>query len=340
MMILLMILTLGIIVVVNGYELSIGRLYHRTMILQKRKMGRKQNMNVDGFSSMMSYSSSMKISSLLLSSSSSFNWQEENEYSNDSDDNDNDNNDDGNNNVVGYRSVSDYMGGWHAGEFDFDTRISGVTSLNYEKSIINFDGYESNNYNYNENQKYMYKGNHLAMIPNDTTGTTMFENDGTSSTTQDNTTSSTRSTMKPKWAYRSVAEQLETMAIISSTVDGKKQNNNHSLILDLTNPPTKSSFSGTVQIVNEELSWEPFYVTIETESGDILSENDYEYFSVFPSQGSLAPRGGADRYTDTCEITVTLNESTSDFSQLFQKGIYLVIRTELDAWVWKIVKGK
>lgn len=34
------------------------------------------------------------------------------------------------------RSVGDYMGGVHAGKYEFDTRISGVTSFNYEKSII------------------------------------------------------------------------------------------------------------------------------------------------------------------------------------------------------------
>mmetsp|Transcript_5072 Transcript_5072/g.10698 ORF Transcript_5072/g.10698 Transcript_5072/m.10698 type:complete len:244 (-) Transcript_5072:311-1042(-) len=34
------------------------------------------------------------------------------------------------------KSISDYMGGHHAGKFDFDPRISGVTALNYEKSII------------------------------------------------------------------------------------------------------------------------------------------------------------------------------------------------------------
>lgn len=34
------------------------------------------------------------------------------------------------------RSVSDYMGGHHAGKFDFDSRISGVTALNYEKSAL------------------------------------------------------------------------------------------------------------------------------------------------------------------------------------------------------------
>ena len=39
-----------------------------------------------------------------------------------------------------YRSVNDYMEGWHAGKFDFDTRISGVTALNYEKSVVFDDG--------------------------------------------------------------------------------------------------------------------------------------------------------------------------------------------------------
>uniref|UniRef100_A0A7S1VGM1 Uncharacterized protein n=1 Tax=Grammatophora oceanica TaxID=210454 RepID=A0A7S1VGM1_9STRA len=37
---------------------------------------------------------------------------------------------------VEYRPISDYMGGHHAGKFDFDPRLSGVTSLNYEKSKV------------------------------------------------------------------------------------------------------------------------------------------------------------------------------------------------------------
>ena len=44
-----------------------------------------------------------------------------------------DENEDG---AVEYRSISDYMGGHHAGKFDFDTRICGVTALNYEKSVV------------------------------------------------------------------------------------------------------------------------------------------------------------------------------------------------------------
>lgn len=40
------------------------------------------------------------------------------------------------NDQVEYKSVSDYMGGWHAGKFDFDSRICGVTALNYEKSVV------------------------------------------------------------------------------------------------------------------------------------------------------------------------------------------------------------
>jgi hypothetical protein len=28
------------------------------------------------------------------------------------------------------------MGGWHAGKFDFDSGISGVTALNYEKAVV------------------------------------------------------------------------------------------------------------------------------------------------------------------------------------------------------------
>mmetsp|Transcript_75955 Transcript_75955/g.152607 ORF Transcript_75955/g.152607 Transcript_75955/m.152607 type:complete len:212 (-) Transcript_75955:83-718(-) len=34
------------------------------------------------------------------------------------------------------RSISDYMGGVHAGKYDFDPRLTGVTSFNYDKSVV------------------------------------------------------------------------------------------------------------------------------------------------------------------------------------------------------------
>jgi len=34
------------------------------------------------------------------------------------------------------KSVSDYVGGLHGGKYEFDTRLAGVTALNYEKSVI------------------------------------------------------------------------------------------------------------------------------------------------------------------------------------------------------------
>ena len=34
------------------------------------------------------------------------------------------------------RSVSDYMGGVHAGKYDFSAGLSGVTSFAYEKSVV------------------------------------------------------------------------------------------------------------------------------------------------------------------------------------------------------------
>jgi len=37
---------------------------------------------------------------------------------------------------VEYRPISDFVGGVHGGKYEFDPRLSGITSLNYEKSVV------------------------------------------------------------------------------------------------------------------------------------------------------------------------------------------------------------
>jgi hypothetical protein len=164
------------------------------------------------------------------------------------------------------------MGGWHAGKFDFDTRIGGITALNYEKSVV-FD-------------------NAIDKPPK--TQVAPLDDDATST---------------PRWATRPI--QYDPASTLS-----------------LSNIGETSSLEAKVRVVNEELSWEPFYATIET--SDCVS---YDQLTVSPATGTLAPRGGLDIYTDTCKFAVSLNgqESTNDATD-----IYLVVRTEMDCWTWKL----
>ena len=100
-----------------------------------------------------------------------------------------------------YRSISDYMGGHHAGKFDFDPRICGVTALNYEKSIIFGDA---------------------TTCPNSDILADLDEDNG-----------------PPKWSLRPV-----DVTSIQGNIG--------------------CSNSSPAVVTNEEISWEPFYATIET----------------------------------------------------------------------------
>lgn len=164
-----------------------------------------------------------------------------------------------------YRSISDYVGGLHGGKYEFDTRIMGVTALNYEKSRI-FGNVAGNKFS-----KQM-----VAPALDD-------------------------DQKIPQWASRKVNLQ---------SID-------------------EVSIPGTVSITNEEISWEPFFATIENELGTSPST-----FSIEPKSGKLAPRGGCDVYNDSCEISID-NDGIASATHT-QGDLFLIVRTELDSWVWRL----
>lgn len=165
-----------------------------------------------------------------------------------------------------YRSISDYMGGHHAGKFDFDPRICGVTALNYEKSMVFDDSIGTP------------ERNRLAPLETDSEA--------------------------PKWATRVVdLEPTTEMVRIGDT---------------------------TVTLKNDEISWEPFYATIESPDEPLPRGVD-----VSPATGNLAPRGGSDPYTDQAILVLAKTEETPTVPA--SSSLYLVVRTELDFWSWRVV---
>lgn len=181
-----------------------------------------------------------------------------------------------------YKSVSDYMGGWHAGKFDFDTRICGVTALNYEKSVIFQDNTAAS------------LGPRIAPLES----------------SQENNSNQS----PPQWSRRPV----------------DYRNLSQSKIHHCNASP--SSQGSVAQVYNEEISWEPFSATIENENGQVCSE-----WTVTPSNGMLAPRGGRESYADMCTFCVASSPSSSPSLLDFNDKYYLVVRTELDAWAWRLI---
>ena len=175
------------------------------------------------------------------------------------------------------RSVSDYMGGHHAGKFDFDTRISGVTALNYEKSLVFEPDFKP--------------GAILAEIES---GVGM-----------------------PSWATRKV--ELGSVTGLREDIHIGKE-------------------GGIVSIRNQELTWEPFYASIENENGVLQSD-----ISVTPCYGILAPRGGANNacdenrpYSDKWDLKLGLHGSLQGVDLGARGEGFLVVRTECEHYVWRI----
>ena len=181
---------------------------------------------------------------------------------------------------VEYRSISDYVGGLHAGKYDFDTRISGVTSLNYEKSHVFDDATRSKQKGIRSILAPYEEGQHF-----------------------------------PAWATRKINKNL-LMGTIHFNSDVSQT---------------------SVTIKNEDLSWEPFFAAIEYHWGDqptsICSDDVY----IAPSNGTLAPRGGVDVYSDVWDLMVCRPDDIVRGGGL--PNLYLVVRTEMDAWVWNIDKN-
>ena len=181
-----------------------------------------------------------------------------------------------------YRSISDYVGGLHGGKYEFDTRISGVTSLNYEKSHV-----------FDDTTRSSQKGLRSVLAPYE---------DGEH---------------VPSWATR----QIQKNHPILRTID-----------LNSDVPQTM------VTIKNDELTWEPFFAAIECRWGDQETSVWSKDINVAPSNGTLAPRGGIDVYSDVWDLVVFRPNDIAAVGEEMPNVLYLVVRTELDAWVWKIHK--
>jgi hypothetical protein len=83
-----------------------------------------------------------------------------------------------------------------------------------------------------------------------------------------------------------------------------------------------ASGSGSVQIQNEERSWEKYYA--------FLIGDDIDTLVVEPSVGMLAPRGGTENFPDTAQLTVQ--------GAIGAEGkAFLAVGTEAEKWVYKIL---
>jgi hypothetical protein len=95
-----------------------------------------------------------------------------------------------------------------------------------------------------------------------------------------------------------------------------------------------ASNGGTVEFSNEERSWERFYAMIIPESGSSDEQVPAVALSytVEPSGGMLAPRGGSGAYKDTAHVVVKAEQlPMGSYS-----SCWLFIGTEAETWHYKL----
>lgn len=189
------------------------------------------------------------------------------------------------NQQVEYRPISDYVGGVHGGKYEFDPRLSGITSLNYEKSVLFGDVTTAD---------AAGSATNVAPAPN-------FDDE----------------TSPPRWISRPVDYSNRVVNVLRLENDR----------------------AATVTIFNEELSWEPFYASLESSLTGFRISGDIDV-RVAPSSGTLAPRGGANRYSDRARLQVHIISKPSFCNHgggPIPEELYLVVRTECDVWTWRLI---
>lgn len=115
----------------------------------------------------------------------------------------------------------------------------------------------------------------------------------------------------PKWALRLQSQPPpENCPILQVNADGG----------------TPVSFS------NEERSWERFYAMIISGADNDAAEENAGIYTVEPSAGQLAPRGGSGKYGDSGQVLVNKLQGSDGTSP----DCWLVIGTEAERWYYKL----
>lgn len=113
-----------------------------------------------------------------------------------------------------------------------------------------------------------------------------------------------------------------------------------------SDPMDGMQYSASVDLQNEEISWEKFHckLMVMLANGDFTQadESIKSHIQVKPKYGSLAPRGGAsnacDRtkpYSDRATIRITQGSSSS--LHTVNDEIWLVLGTEEEKWYYKLI---
>lgn len=112
----------------------------------------------------------------------------------------------------------------------------------------------------------------------------------------------------PKWALR--LKEMAPLDVLPSKIAGE-------VIVD-------DAQSGTIKIQNDERSWEKYYAFVV---GDQASS-----FVVNPFVGMLAPRGGANEFSDSAVLEI----SAAEVGCAVASSTFVVVGTEAETWTYQI----
>lgn len=135
----------------------------------------------------------------------------------------------------------------------------------------------------------------------------------------------------PTWVKRLAPTVSQTLSPIVLSVPSN------------SNPMDGMVYFASIEIQNQERTWEKFYAKIMTKQADGFVELDSASpvvgLSVAPRSGSLAPRGGASNacdasqpYSDSATIRVTQAATGGNTGE----DLWLVVGTEEEKWAYKL----
>ena len=137
----------------------------------------------------------------------------------------------------------------------------------------------------------------------------------------------------PNWAKKLAPTESQTTSPLVLSVPSN------------SNPMDGMVYFASIDIRNQERTWEKFYAKIMAKRPEGFVEVDNAVsvigLSVAPRSGSLAPRGGASNacddskpYSDSATIRITQADTNSGGS--IGDNLWLVVGTEEEKWAYKL----
>jgi hypothetical protein len=121
---------------------------------------------------------------------------------------------------------------------------------------------------------------------------------------------------------------------LEQTIPPSDDNNCPQLELELALLDSHAGMAATVQVQNQERSWEKYYAFIVgSDPADAACFSSI--ITVEPRVGMLAPRGGVNDFSDRAQVTITVHSQPLPGN--INNNCWLLIGTEEENWFYKLM---